>query len=111
MRQDRNRKRGPVAGLVPADLADCAARKSAAQQFIHGGDPARVGATDLVFARAHGDIEARLEMLGELGGWHLLFAFYSSNRTLADSARGCNSIAKLLKKLIVTQRIAPVDRG
>jgi hypothetical protein len=54
--------------MVPADLADRAARKSAAQQFIHGGDPARVGTTDLVLAKADGDIEAGLKMFGELGG-------------------------------------------
>jgi hypothetical protein len=65
--------------LVPADLADCAARKSAGQQFIHSGD------TDLVFAKANGDSEAALELLGELGGSHILILF-AFKCALADSA-------------------------
>ena len=104
LHEDRNRKRRPVVGLVPADLADCAARKSAAHQFIHGGDTARVGTTDLVLAKANGDIEAPLELLGGLGGSHIRLLF-ASNGTLADSEHGCNRIAKLLKRLIIMRRI------
>ena len=71
LHEDRNRKRRPVVGLVPADLADCAARKSAAQQLIHGGDTARAGTTDLALAKANEDIEAALELLREVGGSHI----------------------------------------
>jgi hypothetical protein len=51
-----------------------------------------------------GDTEAALELLGELGGSHIRFLF-AHNCTLADSGRGCNRIAKLLKKLVVIRRI------
>jgi hypothetical protein len=71
LHEDRNRKRRPVAGLVPADLA-----------------------TDLVFAKANEDIEAALELLGEVGRSR------TSDCTLANSGRGCNRIAKLLKRLM-----------
>jgi hypothetical protein len=76
LHEDRNRERRPVAGLVPADLADCAARKSAAQQLIHGGDTARAGTTDLAFAKANEDIEAASELLGEVGGSHIRLGLY-----------------------------------
>jgi hypothetical protein len=93
--------------LVPAYFADCAARKSAAQQFIHGSYPARVGTTVLVFAKADGDIEAGLKMLGELRGSPLYIRLlFADDCTLADSASGCNGIAKLLKKLIFTRWLA-----
>ena len=55
----------------------------------------------MVFAKANEDIEAALELLGEVGGIH------TSDCTLANSGRGCNSIAKLLKRLMVIRRIAP----
>jgi len=55
----------------------------------------------LVFAKANEDIEAALELLGEVGGIH------TSDCTLANSGRGCNRIAKLLKRLMVIRRIVP----
>ena len=55
----------------------------------------------MVFAKANEDIEAALELLGEVGGIH------TSDCTLANSGRGCNRIAKLLKRLMVIRRIVP----
>jgi hypothetical protein len=55
----------------------------------------------VVFAKANEDIEAASELLGEVGGSH------TSDCTLANSGRGCNRIAKLLKRLIVIRRIVP----
>jgi len=58
----------------------------------------------LAFAKADGDIEAELERLGELGGSHR-FAFCSSLTILLQiRARGCNWIAKLLKRVMATRR-------
>lgn len=63
------------------------------QQFIHGGDTAKGRTTDLVYAKANGDIEAARELMGELGGSQIRLLF-ADNFTLADSERGCNCIAK-----------------
>jgi len=41
-----------------------------------GGDTARAGATDLAFAKANEDIEAALELLGEVGGSHIRLGLY-----------------------------------
>jgi hypothetical protein len=48
--------------------------------------------------------EALLELLGELGGSHILLLFAYVHWQIRG--RRCNRIAKLLKRLIVTRRIA-----
>jgi hypothetical protein len=49
---------------------------------------------DLVFAKADGDIEAGLEMLGELGRSHVVSAFYSPT-TVLRQIRGAVAMVSL----------------
>ena len=62
---------------IDAITNDCAARKSAAQQLIHGGDTARAGSTDLAFAKANEDIEAGIGVCWEkVGGSDIRLGLY-----------------------------------
>ena len=49
-------------------ISHCAARNPPPSSLIHGGGTARAETTDLIFAKANEDIEAPLELLGEVGG-------------------------------------------
>ena len=87
---------------IDAITNDCAARKSAAQQLIHGGDTAREGRRIWYSRKLTRTSKRHWSCWERWAG-----VIFASDCTLANSGRGRNRIAKLLKRLMIIWRIVP----